>query len=211
MEKLSESERTRISKMSEKTLNKHLVEDAGWEEAPLDQISRTERLQAWAQVCVEKRENEEKMKRMADEQQRAHELQTLKLKNEHEMALKQQEFAMLEKSKQQELAMQEKSKQQELALKQKEIEMQEKLKQQEIALKQQEMALKQKELEMQEKLKQQEIEKEKELLQIKLEADIKMRNKSAKTHFKWKIKNGKMPSKSLIHKLPLKSKNARMP
>ena len=101
MEKLPESERTRISKMSEKTLNKHLVEDAGWEEAPLEQIGRTERLQAWAQFCVEKRENEERIKRVADEQQRAHELQTLKFKQEHEMALKQQELAMQEKSKQQ--------------------------------------------------------------------------------------------------------------
>ena len=61
MDKLPESERTRISKLSDKTLNKHLIEDAGWDETALEQSGRPDRLQAWAQFCFEKRENEEKL------------------------------------------------------------------------------------------------------------------------------------------------------
>ncbi len=53
MEKLPESERTRISKWSDKTLNKHLIEDAGWDETALEQTGRPDRLQAWAQFCFE--------------------------------------------------------------------------------------------------------------------------------------------------------------
>ena len=114
MEKLPESERTRISKWSDKTLNKHLVEEAGWDETTLEQTSRPDRLQAWAQFCFEKRENEEKLKRLADEQQKAHELQTLKLKQDHELEIKRQELEAQVAVKQQEIAANEKLKQQEM-------------------------------------------------------------------------------------------------
>ena len=54
MDKLPEAERIRISKLSEKSLLKHLVEEAGWEDTSLEGMSRTERLDVWAQFSIVK-------------------------------------------------------------------------------------------------------------------------------------------------------------